>query len=162
MDDQLSWSVHINHVCARISGAIGAISRLHFLPSTVLVQIYYSLIHPHLNYAASIWSAAKNIHVNKLQRRAMKRCYKLGDRFGTEMLFGEVTKTILPLKALGVFQVCTIVYSVLHNELRTNLHFEYESDRRSARHSSRLVQLRKKGIMSTARSTIGVRENLAN
>lgn len=146
IDSRLSWSNHIEHVSTRIAGAIGAISRLHYLPSKILVNIYFSLVHSHLNYAASIWTAAKAVHVNKLQalqRRAIKRCYKLEDRFSTENLFTEVAKTILPLKALGVLQVCTMVYSVLHGELRSNLHFEYETDRRSARRSPRLVRVRK-------------------
>lgn len=57
IDSQLSWSDHINHVSARISGAIGAINKLHFLPSNILLNIYYSLVHSHLSYAASIWTS---------------------------------------------------------------------------------------------------------
>lgn len=141
IDSRLSWTNHIDHVGARISGAIGAISRLHFMPSKILVNIYFSLVHPHLNYVASIWTVAKDTHINKLQvlqRRAIKRCYKLEDRFSTELLFNDVAQTILPLKALGVFQLCTIVYAVLNNILRTNMRFAYETGRRSARHSPKL------------------------
>lgn len=146
IDSRLSWSNHIEHVCMRIAGAIGAISRLHHLPSNILINIYFSLVHSHLNYAASIWTAAKDVHINKLQtlqRRAIKRCYKLDDCFSTEMLFTDVAKTIQPLRAMGVLQVCTTVYLVLHGELRSNLHFEYETNRRSARRSPKLVRIRK-------------------
>lgn len=147
IDSQLSWSDHTNYVSARIAGAIGAMSRLHFLPSHILVNIYFSLVHSHLNYAAAVWTAAKIVHIEKiqvLQRRAIKRCYGLEDRFSTEQLFGTVARTILPLKALGVFQVCSIVYAVLHGELRTNLNFEFQTARRSARRSPQLVRLRKR------------------
>lgn len=91
IDSQLSWSDHIVYVGARISGAIGAISKLH----------------------------------------------------GTNELFSGVAKSILAVRAIGVFQVCAIVYSVLHDEIRSNLHFEYETTKRSARRSPKLQQVRK-------------------
>lgn len=46
LDAHLSWSVHVAHVCSRIAGAIGAISKIQFLPTKVLRIVYYAIIHP--------------------------------------------------------------------------------------------------------------------
>lgn len=63
IDRQLSWTRHIDAISSRIAGAIGALGKLNFLPKKILQSIYYAIVHPHLQYAASIWTSAKKTHL---------------------------------------------------------------------------------------------------
>lgn len=145
IDKKLTWAKHIDCTCAKVSGAAGALRKLHFLPKNILRKLYFALVHPHLQYAAAIWSHASQTHVNKLQiiqRMAIKSCYKLSRRFGTEALFCDVAKTILPVKAIGIMQTCTIVHAALHKQTRTNFEFKYEERRRTTRRPIGLEKIR--------------------
>lgn len=146
IDSQLSWAKHIDCLCAKLSGAIGVLRKLNFLPVSTLRKLYYAIVNPHLKYAAAIWTKACQTQVNTLQviqRMAIKSCHKLAKRFGTMELFCNVAKTILPIKAIGTLQTCTIVHSALHRLSRTNFKFTYEEKGRTRRtQTKRLVKIR--------------------
>lgn len=146
IDSQLSWAKHIDCICAKLSGTIGVLRKLNFLPVATLRKLYYAIVNPHLEYAAAIWTRACQTHVNKLQviqRMAIKSCHKLAKRFGTIDLFCNVAKTILPIKAIGILQTCTIVHSAIHKLSRTNFEFKYEEKGRILRtKTKRLVKIR--------------------
>ena len=66
IDKNLTWKYHINAVTAKISKTIGLISKLHhFIPRHILLYIYQTLIHPHLNYGLAVWGQASNTSLNK-------------------------------------------------------------------------------------------------
>lgn len=111
-----TWACRWTAACRSATGAIGAISRLKFLPTNTLVNIYYTLIHSHLNYTASIGT--------------IKTRYQLDEQYSNELLFTESW---------------SIVYSVLHNAARSNLRLRYEN-RQSSRHGPNLVALRKRRV----------------
>ena len=51
IDSNLLWNDHVANVALKISKTIGIITRFrHFLPTSVLLNIYNSLIHPYLSY----------------------------------------------------------------------------------------------------------------
>ena len=51
IDQNLSWKNHVDSVIVKISKTIGMIAKLrYFVPSTVLVNIYNSLILPYITY----------------------------------------------------------------------------------------------------------------
>ena len=62
LDSNLSWKFQINNVALKISRTVGVVTRLrHFVPRTTLLNIYQSLILPHLTYGLAAWGqAAKN------------------------------------------------------------------------------------------------------
>lgn len=133
IDKLLNWRKHIDFVATKIAGGIGALGKLNFLPVKILQSIYFAIVHPHLQYAAAIWTAARKTHLNVvlvLQRRALKRCYKLGNLHGTEDLFCNRAVSVLPVRALGVLQMCTAVFNTIHQRSTTNLQFPFvETDR---------------------------------
>ena len=48
-DQNLSWECHIQSICKKIASALGAIKRIrHLIPFNVLINVYDSLIQPHL------------------------------------------------------------------------------------------------------------------
>ena len=60
----------------KISKTIGIIARLrHFLPTSVLLNIYNSLIHPYLSYGLVVWGQTSKTNLEKiliLQKRALR------------------------------------------------------------------------------------------
>jgi len=52
----LGWNMHTDIITKKISKVAGILNRLrHFLPQSVLLNIYNSLIVPHLNYGSLLW-----------------------------------------------------------------------------------------------------------
>ena len=81
IDDHLSWKYHIDHIATKISKTVGIIARLrHFIPFSILTNLYRSLILPYLSYGIVAWgrAAKSHIHVSKLlilQKRALRLMY---------------------------------------------------------------------------------------
>ena len=49
VDEKLKFNVHVKAICTKISKSVGIIFRLNsFLPTTVLIELYYTLIFLHL------------------------------------------------------------------------------------------------------------------
>ena len=76
LDKNLTFSDHISSVSIRISGSIGALSRVNnIFPAYIMKSLYYSMIHPHFMYAIGAWYGAPEYIRNKLvvlQKRAIK------------------------------------------------------------------------------------------
>ena len=64
LDSNLSWKFQINNVALKISRTVGVVTRLrHFVPRTTLLNIYQSLILPHLTYGLVAWGQAAKTHL---------------------------------------------------------------------------------------------------
>ena len=56
LDSSLSWRPNINTIIKKISKTIGLISYLcHYLPKSIMILLYNSLILPHITYCIEIW-----------------------------------------------------------------------------------------------------------
>ena len=67
IDENLSWKNHLDCVITKISKTIGMIAKLrHFVPSSVLTNIYKSLILPHLTYGLVAWGNVSKNYLNKI------------------------------------------------------------------------------------------------
>ena len=56
LDSKLNYNFHIKAVELKLSRVVGIIAKLKsFLPQSVLLQLYYALVHPHLLYGLSVW-----------------------------------------------------------------------------------------------------------
>ena len=63
IDKYLTWKYHISHIASKISKTIGIIARLrHFVPTNTLLNIYRSLIQPHLLYGINAWEMLQKIY----------------------------------------------------------------------------------------------------
>ena len=72
INDRLDWSTHLNNLCKKLSRNIGILRRLRSqLPFEIMKILYYSLIHPHLNYMILIWGE-NNQEVLKKQKQAIR------------------------------------------------------------------------------------------
>jgi hypothetical protein len=73
LDENLTWSSHINKMTKRIASGIGAIKRLRsFVSLETLHVIYQALIQPHFDYCNVVWGNCGKTLSNKLQNRAMR------------------------------------------------------------------------------------------
>ena len=80
IDNNLSWKFHVDYISLKISKTIGIISRLrHFIPTSILLNIYRSLIHPYISFGLLAWgrspSGVCNFHTASVKRRFHKQVY---------------------------------------------------------------------------------------
>ena len=67
IDNNLSWKHHIDYIALKISKTIGIISRLrHFIPTSILLDIYRSLIHPYISYGLSVWGQTTKTNLERV------------------------------------------------------------------------------------------------
>ena len=68
IDDELKWSVHINHVLKRVSsGSYALHSVKRFLSRDNMKTLYYSLIQSHLSYGTLLWGSASQYRLHQLE-----------------------------------------------------------------------------------------------
>ena len=76
VDDNLTWSDHVKHICKKVSSYIWLLSKIkHFLPQEHRVQFYKSYIQPHMDFCNIVWAnscEANKMKMFKLQKRACR------------------------------------------------------------------------------------------
>ena len=69
IDENLSWSVHIDTISKKIASGIGAIKRMRaFVPDTTLKYIFNSIVQPHFDYCCVVWDNCNKTSADKLQK----------------------------------------------------------------------------------------------
>ena len=78
IDEKLTWSEHIHKINGKISRAIGILNKFSkILPRDTLKIIYYSVLHPHLQYCNVLWGNAAKSLVEPLFRSQKKAIRKI-------------------------------------------------------------------------------------
>ena len=117
IDENLSWKNHLDCVITKISKTIGMIAKLrHFVPSSVLTNIYKSLVLPYLTYGLVAWRNASKNFLNKivvLQKRVLLLISFVDRKEYAIPLF--VNAKILPITFLYYEAVCKLMFDV-HND----------------------------------------------
>jgi hypothetical protein len=76
LDDKLNWKSHITSKCNSIVKIVGILSRVkHYVPASVLRNIYSTLIVPHINYGITAWGNCKSAELKRmklLQKKAIR------------------------------------------------------------------------------------------
>ena len=70
LSDSLSWSPHIHAICSKARQILGLLYRkfYNFSNSDTLIQLYISLVRPHLEYASPVWSPHLTKDIQALER----------------------------------------------------------------------------------------------
>ena len=69
IDENLTWSNHINAITKKISSGIGSIKRIsHCVPPATLHTIYHGLVQSHFDYCSVVWGNCAKTLSDKLQR----------------------------------------------------------------------------------------------
>ena len=76
LDDKLSWTGHVEHICKKLASANYAInSSKNFLPLKIRKMIYYSLFDSHLNFGNLLWGSANQKMLGKVEN-LQKKCIR--------------------------------------------------------------------------------------
>ena len=69
IDQNLSWSKHVNETTKIISSGIGALKRLRpFICEETAILLYRALIEPYFDYCCPVWDGLNNELADKLQK----------------------------------------------------------------------------------------------
>ena len=100
-DEHMSWNTHIHKISNKISKTLGILSRLkRYLPQSILLMIYNSLVIPYLQYGILCWGFKTN-RPFKLQKRAVRLITSSKYNAHTEPLF----KNLKILKVSDIFKI---------------------------------------------------------
>ena len=73
IDDHLQWGAQIQHANNKIAKNTGIIVKLrHYLPLSILKQLYYNIIFPYLNYGLMSWGSAAKTRLSTLKTKQNK------------------------------------------------------------------------------------------
>ena len=54
VDHKLTWEEHTRYVVQKLTKARGILAKLrHLAPQTILINVYYSIVYPHLLYGVT-------------------------------------------------------------------------------------------------------------
>ena len=149
VDDNLSFSKHIDVKITKANAIMGVVRRsFRHLDSQIFPKIFKSMIRPHLEYAAPVWSPYLKNEITKLeqvQRRATKQIPDLKDMSYKERLI----KLRLPTLAYRRMRGDLIeVYKLLSNKYDTqvfdllSLHRDMNPNSTTRGHSLKLCKKR--------------------
>ena len=112
IDDELKWSVHINHVLKRVSsGSYALHSVKRFLSRDNMKTLYYSLIHSHLSYGTLFWGSAFQYRLHQLeviQKKSVRNICNATYNAHTGPLFKQLR--IPKLVDIYNSQLCKLMY----------------------------------------------------
>lgn len=126
IDENLSWSTHIDHLCSQVASKISLLCQLsQYVPTETQKKFYQGYILPLLDYGSVTWgtSSAMNIErLLKLQKRAARIILKTDLNTPSADMFKELGW--LPLRKRIDYNKAVLTYKALNNmapEYITNL-----------------------------------------
>lgn len=115
LDTRLNWSPQVDFVCSKLSSQLFCLRQLRkTLTCDMLREVYYALIHSHLQYGVLLWGNSPSVNkVFVLQKHAVRIIQ--GAEYGTpcRALFKKFR--ILPLPSLFIFQTLLKIHQQRHN-----------------------------------------------
>lgn len=119
VDKNLNWKEQVNQLCKKVARGIGLISKLrHFVSNTILIQLYFSLIYPFLNYGLLIWGSTYKTTLKPLymlQKKAIRILTFSHYYDHSSPLFRKLS--ILKLADLVIYQHSIFLYKYHTNQL---------------------------------------------
>ena len=106
INQNLTWNDHIEKVACKITKVIGIIHRIKlYVHKMILIQLYKTLILPHINYGILIWGHQHD-KITQLQKRAI-RSITLSRYLGHSE---PIIKSLNILKVTDMFKLCQIKF----------------------------------------------------
>ena len=141
IDENLRFQEHVNFISSKLSKSLGILFRLNkFFPHHILKNLYYSLIHPYLNYAIEAWYGAPQCVSNRvqvIQKKAIRAIFDLEYNSHTTEFFK--LSGILKLRDMYKFNLSCIIFKSLSlsDNFSINLRLASELHNYSTRNSAR-------------------------
>jgi len=140
LDEYLAFDHHVDMLCNKLSKSLYIINRSkNVLPTNCLLTLYYALVHPHLNYCATIYGCASQTNLAKLflkQKNAVRIITNSNYRAHTAPLFQRLK--ILPLSQLIHYSNLSFMHNFHHNRLPISFAQMWNTNR----NRNPLIQLR--------------------
>lgn len=119
INETLSWNDHLQTAKLKAQKNIGILYRIrHLLSSCILSTLYYTLIHPYLEYCNIVWGIHRGTALTALfrcQKRAIRLITNSGIKTHSKPLFARAR--VLTLFDLNNLQVGCFMYRCLNGLL---------------------------------------------
>ena len=139
IDNKLNWGNHVDMLYNKLSGLICCMKRISNLFTTKnKLMLYNAHINSILTYLIAIWGNTTQYNINRVQRlqnRAIKNIFKLKYDTSTKSLYESYP--ILPIRNLIKKELCTLVYKINNDLLKSNIIFKKSTHQYSTRHKDR-------------------------
>ena len=117
IDDHLSWTAHIDHLCSTLAAKISLLRQLSaYVPQDVQKIYYQSYILPLLDYGSNTWgttSCANIERLSKLQKRAARIILKANFFTPSKLMFETLGWLSVPKRLL--YNKAILTYKALNN-----------------------------------------------
>lgn len=130
LDQHLKFDQHIASLSQKLSKSIGILYRLKFyMPSHVLKNLYFALIHPYLQYAIESWYGCSSYLQNRifvLQKKSVRCIFNLPFNEHTSQYFNQAN--IMNLHQLYKYSVLIYFHKTIHannNNINFSPHLIY-------------------------------------
>ena len=125
IDSKLNFRSHIDNISTKISKSIGILYKLKSVktPKSILKQVYFSLIHSHLNYVICTYAGTYPSYLNRLlllQKRAIRIINNESYLAHTNLLFQS--NKILKIQDMYKLSIGIYMYDHLENYFRAHDH----------------------------------------
>lgn len=94
IDNDLTWSCHLEKTCNKVSSSIFALRTLSkYCPQTILRTAYFGLIYPHITYGIVLWGGCADIEflrLFRLQKKSIRIIGKMQHRESCRNAFREM------------------------------------------------------------------------
>ena len=68
VDHKLTWKEHTTYVIQALTKARGILAKLgHHAPQSILINVYYSIVYPHLYYGVTSWGNTAAKYTDRIQ-----------------------------------------------------------------------------------------------
>jgi hypothetical protein len=127
IDENLKWKHHVNNLNNKIARTIGILYKSRsFLNKHTLIQLYYSFIHCHINYANIAWGSVNKSILEPLhrQQKHIARLINFKDRF-THARPLLLEMNILNIYQLNVYNILCFMYKCKTNDSPPSFHNLY-------------------------------------
>ena len=77
LTSNLSWSEHIDNICAKARRMVGLLYRRFYrdVDSDSLLRLYLAFVRPHTEYASQVWNPHAQKNIKQLERIYTEVCF---------------------------------------------------------------------------------------
>ena len=124
IDSNLTWRVHVDFLCKKISSLIGLFYKIKdFLNYVSKIMFYNSYILPRSDYCLTIWGNAPKSSTEKifrLQKRAVRIVLNVPKDSPSAYVFNQLKWMSLYQRIF--YQKCLLMYCIINNVYPSYLH----------------------------------------
>ena len=117
IDDHLSWTTHIDHLCSTLSSKISLLRQISaYVPQDIQKLYYQSYIVPLLDYGCNTWGTTSSANIerlSKLQKRAARIILKADFMTPSKLMFETLGWLSVPKRLL--YNKAILTYKALNN-----------------------------------------------